>query len=240
VVSIQAGFTWADIPYTGPSIAVSHEPGAEARAKAIARELIDEMWRRRDLPERDAESIRALVSQRDAVCARARDLLPESIDAVKIRHHGDLHLGQMLVVKDDVFIIDFEGEPRRTVERRRLKAAAARDIAGLVRSIDYSAGAALARALGTAPDEDGRVARALERWRDLSVSAALAAYHENMSDPRLWPADQAPSGRLLDFFLLEKVLYEIEYELAHRPDWLRVPLAGLARLMLSAGEEVPA
>ena len=205
-----------------------------------AASVFDEMSRRRDLPERDAESIRALVSQRDAVCARARDLLPESIDAVKIRHHGDLHLGQMLVVKDDVFIIDFEGEPRRTVERRRRKAAAARDIAGLVRSIDYSAGAALARALGTAPDEDGRVARALERWRDLSVSAALAAYHENMSDPRLWPADQALSGRLLDFFLLEKVLYEIEYELAHRPDWLRVPLAGLARLMLSAGEEVPA
>ena len=78
---------------------------------------------------------------------RLHDLLPERIDAMKIRHHGDFHLGQMLIVKDDVFIIDFEGEPRRSLDERRRKAPAARDVAGLIRSIDYSATAALDRAL---------------------------------------------------------------------------------------------
>jgi maltose alpha-D-glucosyltransferase/alpha-amylase len=164
-----------------------------------------------------------------------RELLPDNIDAVKIRHHGDFHLGQMLIVKDDVVIIDFEGEPRRSIEERRRKAPAARDVAGLIRSIDYSAIAALERALKSAPDEYGKIARALDGWRELSVSAFLTAYRQSLSDPRLWPQSLNSADRLLDFFLLEKAFYEIEYELAHRPDWLRVPLAGTWRI-LSRGE----
>jgi maltose alpha-D-glucosyltransferase/alpha-amylase len=158
---------------------------------------------------------------------------------VKIRHHGDFHLGQMLVVKDDVFIIDFEGEPRRTLEERRRKAPAARDLAGLIRSIDYSAIAALDRALRSAPDEHGKIAQALDDWRERAVDAIVDAYHERLNDPRLWPADRQQADRLLDFFLLEKAFYEIEYELAYRPDWLRVPLAGTLRI-LSQAEVVPA
>jgi maltose alpha-D-glucosyltransferase / alpha-amylase len=201
--------------------------------------VFDEIARRqRDLPERDAKLINAVLSQREPLGERVRQLLPETIDAAKIRHHGDFHLGQLLVVKDDVFIIDFEGEPRRPMEHRRRKAPAARDIAGLIRSIDYSAGAALERAISSAPDEDGTIARALGRWRDRSVAAALAAYREFLVDPRLWPNDQALAARLLDFFLVEKALYEIEYELAHRPDWLRVPLSGLLRI-ISVRDEVP-
>ena len=114
---------------------------------------------------------------RDSLPARLRELLPEDIDAMKIRHHGDFHLGQMLIVKDDVVIIDFEGEPRRSIEDRRRKAPAARDVAGLIRSIDYSATAALERALKSAPDEHGKLARALEGWREHSV----AAFHGGVS-----------------------------------------------------------
>jgi maltose alpha-D-glucosyltransferase/alpha-amylase len=168
-----------------------------------------------------------------------RGLLPESIDAMKIRHHGDFHLGQMLVVKDDVVILDFEGEPQRSLAERRRKAPAARDVAGLIRSIDYSATAALARALKSAPDEDGRIARALEDWRERSVAAVLAAYREFMTDARLWPAAADDADRLLDFHLFEKACYELEYEMAHRPDWLRVPLAGVARIF-SRSPRVPA
>ena len=149
---------------------------------------------------------------------------------MKIRHHGDFHLGQMLIVKDDVFIIDFEGEPRRSIEDRRRKAPAARDVAGLIRSIDYSATAALERALKSAPDEQGRLARALDAWRKHSVSAFLGSYRQSLGDNRLWPWSPEDANRLLDIFLLEKAFYEIEYELAHRPDWLRVPLAGARRI----------
>ena len=81
----------------------------------------------------------------------------------------------MLIVKDDIFIIDFEGEPRRSLDDRRRKAPAARDVAGLIRSIDYSATAALERALKVAPDEQGRLGAALDRWRDRATAAFLGS-----------------------------------------------------------------
>jgi maltose alpha-D-glucosyltransferase/alpha-amylase len=185
--------------------------------------------------ERLAETDRAMATQ---LLDRMRDLeqmlqryAPEKLDARKISHHGDFHLGQMLIVKDDVSIIDFEGEPRRSIEERRQKAPAARDVAGLVRSIDYSTTAAFERALRTAPDESGRLAAALDVWRDRSSTTFVEAYREAMTDPRLWPQAAEESAHLLDFFLIEKALYEIEYELSHRPQWVRVPLAGILRVL---------
>jgi maltose alpha-D-glucosyltransferase/alpha-amylase len=195
---------------------------ARQRAKDADRALIDE-----------------ILAHEASLPAYLRGLLPENIDAMKIRHHGDFHLGQMLIVKDEVVILDFEGEPRRSLAERRRKAPAARDVAGLIRSIDYSATAALGRALKSAPDENGKIARSLDDWRERSVTAVLAAYREFMVDPRLWPAQAGDADRLLDFFLLEKVCYELEYEMAHRPDWLRVPLAGVQRIF-SRAQRVPA
>ena len=144
-----------------------------------AERTLDELARRRkDLKDHDGRLVDELLSRRQALPDRLGELLPASLDAMKIRHHGDFHLGQMLIVKDDVFIIDFEGEPRRSLEERRRKAPAARDVAGLIRSIDYSATAALERALKSAPDEQGRLARALDGWREHSVAAFLAAYRQ--------------------------------------------------------------
>jgi maltose alpha-D-glucosyltransferase / alpha-amylase len=162
--------------------------------------------------------------------------MPPEINVMKIRHHGDFHLGQMLIVKDDIFIIDFEGEPRRSLAERRRKAPAARDVAGLIRSIDYSVTAALERALKIAPDENGKLASALSEWRDRSTAAFLSGYREVMSDRRLWPAGSRGADGLLNFFLLEKALYEIEYEISHRPEWVRVPLMGMLRLSQPASE----
>ena len=197
-----------------------------------ATRVFDELERRRkDLDDDGPALVDELLAQRRSLRARIAEFLPKTIDAMKIRHHGDLHLGQMLIARDDVFIIDFEGEPRRSIEERRRKAPAARDLAGLIRSIDYSGGAALERALRAAPDEDGRIARALDQWRERSIAVALSAYWESLTDPRLWPSDAAIGDRLLDFFLMEKALYEIDYELAHRPDWLRVPLVGFLRIV---------
>ena len=197
---------------------------------------LDELARRRsDLRDDDRKLVDELLSRRRTLPDRLGELLPASVDTMKIRHHGDFHLGQMLIVKDDVFIIDFEGEPRRSIEDRRRKAPAARDVAGLIRSIDYSATAALERALKSAPDEQGRLVRALDGWREQSVAAFLAAYRQSLGDTRLWPRSLEDADRLLDFFLLEKAFYEIEYELAHRPDWLRVPLAGTWRILAALG-----
>ena len=187
--------------------------------------------RRSDLPDTARQLVEKVLSVRESLASLLHELLPDTLDAVKIRHHGDFHLGQMLIVKDDVFIIDFEGEPRRSIEDRRRKAPAARDVAGLIRSIDYSATGALERALKSAPDDEGKIARALEGWRVSAVAAFLAGYRRSLTDLRLWPQSTRAADRLLDFFLLEKAFYEIEYELAHRPDWLRVPLAGTWRIL---------
>jgi len=205
-----------------------------------AARVVDELTRHlADLRPADRKLVERLLSACQSLPTRLPDLLPDTVDAMKIRHHGDFHLGQMLIVKDDVFIIDFEGEPRRTLEERRRKAPAARDLAGVIRSIDYSTTAALDRALKTTSDEQGKIADALDEWRERSAAGLLAAYREFLTDPRLWPSDPKQADRLLDFFLLEKAFYEIEYELAHRPDWLRVPLAGAWRI-LSQAEGVPA
>jgi maltose alpha-D-glucosyltransferase/alpha-amylase len=205
------------------------------RAQRVFAELTH---RQASFKESDRTLVDAILPHRETLPAHLRRLLPASTEARKIRHHGDLHLGQMLVVKEDVVIIDFEGEPRRSIEERRRKAPPARDLAGLIRSIDYSATAALMRALETSPDEHGRVEQSLDAWREHAVDAVLSAYRQFLTDTRLWPPEPAAT-RLFDFFLLEKVLYEIEYELAHRPDWLRVPLIGIGRI-LSRGEEVAA
>jgi maltose alpha-D-glucosyltransferase/alpha-amylase len=183
------------------------------------------------LPESDQRLAEQLLNFRRSLRDRLTELLPPSIQMYNIRHHGDFHLGQILVVRDDIFVIDFEGEPRRSLPERRMKAPAARDVAGLIRSIDYSVTSAQERALKTATDDDGRLAEALSTWRDEATQTFLTAYRDAMSDLRLWPQDDDHAGRTLRFFLLEKAFYEIDYELAHRPDWLRVALGGALRVL---------
>ncbi len=199
---------------------------------ARAEHVFDTLKQKRDtLKEADRLLVDQIAAQRAALRDRLCALLPQDIDCLNIRHHGDFHLGQMLIVKDDIFIIDFEGEPRRPLAERRRKAPAARDVAGLIRSIDYSATAALERALKVAPDEQGKLGAALAEWRDRAAAAFLDTYHEIMTNQRLWPADPHAAEQMLNFFLLEKAFYEIEYELAHRPEWLRVPLTGVLRIL---------
>ncbi len=227
------------IDFTPEPITAEDVRGWTNKVLHRADRTLDELARRRsDLRDNDRQLVDELLSRRRTLPDRLGELLPATVQTMKIRHHGDFHLGQMLIVKDDVFIVDFEGEPRRSIEDRRRKAPAARDVAGLIRSIDYSATAALERALKSAPDEQGRLAPALDGWREHSVAAFLAAYRQSLSDRRLWPRSPEDADRLLDFFLLEKAFYEIEYELAHRPDWLRVPLAGTLRI-LSRSEGTP-
>ena len=205
-----------------------------------AERVFDTLKQRRDsLREADRQLVDQLLAEHATLRDRLSALLPPGIDGLNIRHHGDFHLGQMLIVKDDIFIIDFEGEPRRPHEERRRKAPAARDVAGLIRSIDYSATAALERAAKVAPDEQGKLGAALAEWRERAVAAFLAAYRETMISQHLWPTDPLAARRMLDFFVLEKAFYEIEYELAYRPDWLRLPLTGALRILSEHGSEAP-
>jgi maltose alpha-D-glucosyltransferase/alpha-amylase len=187
--------------------------------------------RRPDLPEPVRLAAEVLLDHRPDALARIRSLLPPEVDAVKARHHGDFHLGQILIVKDDVFMLDFEGEPRRSIQERRRKMPAARDIAGLIRSIDYATTAALDRIIPTSAEEQARLERALAHWRDRSTEAFLAAYRGTTGVAGLWPEEETAGNNLLEFFTLEKLVYEIGYELTNRPDWVRVPLAAASRIL---------
>lgn len=176
-------------------------------------------------------SVEQLISAEKEVRKYIDSVLPVASSIQKIRHHGDFHLGQTLVSKDNILIIDFEGEPRRSLDERRERMPAARDVAGLIRSIDYSATAALDRALKLAPDESGKLGIMLDQWREQSTRTFIDAYFGVDGQAKLWPADRGDAYRILSFFLLEKVLYEIEYELSHRPDWLHIPVVGALRLL---------
>ncbi len=158
----------------------------------------------------------------------------------KIRVHGDFHLGQTLWTGDGNWrLLDFEGEPARPLAERRQKLCVLKDVAGMLRSLDYAAGAA-ARAAGAAGPE---LPAWLERWRRQAREAFQSAYFSRLlavpgAGPALVPAAARERAALLDFFELEKALYEAEYELRNRPGWLPLPLAGLRRL--TAGARDPA
>ncbi|MGB9114218.1 maltose alpha-D-glucosyltransferase [Bradyrhizobium sp.] len=183
------------------------------------------------ISEADRPLVDRTLAQRTTLHDRLTALLPPETFGLNIRQHGDFNLSRMLIVKDDIFITGFEGDLRRTLEERRRKAPAARDVASLIRSIDYSATAALERALKLAPDEHGRLGMALMEWVDRATAAFLAAYREIMTNSPLWPTDPKAAGQILDFFLLEKILAELEYDLVQRPEWVRVPLTGVLRLL---------
>ncbi len=220
-----------DLPEFKPEPVTSNDArNFFAEVAANAERVIDRLLSQ-PIKDETRSLVDRLSAQRSDIPSRFASLLSGTGEYLKIRHHGDFHLGQMLIVKDDVFIIDYEGEPRRPLAERRRKAPAARDVAGLIRSIDYSTTAALDRALKVSPDDSGKLASALTTWRDSATAAFLTAYRDTLANNRLWPADAAAAERVLDFFLLEKVFYEIEYEIAHRPDWVRVPLAGALQIL---------
>jgi maltokinase len=138
-----------------------------------------------------------------------------------IRHHGDYHLGQVMLDADgDWVVLDFEGEPARTLVERRRKRSPLRDVAGMLRSFAYAATAS--ELLHGAPAPEG--------WEDEVRSAYLDGYLEE-TDQSLLPPGRAGVERLLAVFELEKAVYELRYELDNRPDWVKIPVAGIARLL---------
>ena len=188
-----------------------------------------------------------------AVLALTSTFAREPLAGSKIRLHGDLHLGQVLMRGSDVTIIDFEGEPARPLGERRAKGSPFRDVMAMVRSFDYAAEAALRQTLGAAAAGEATEAAsraAADGWRHAIGAAYVGAYLRAVGGAAFLPSlpsspsSASPSvpgasdalGLVRAFFALEKVIYEIRYELNHRPDWVAIPLRGLAAIIgLDAG-----
>ncbi len=231
----QALASRADIPAFAPE-PVTAADLAQWRDRLLGRaeRVFEQLSRHKHHANMDPAAD-ALARQHDGVMAYIRRLVETSGNGLKIRHHGDLHLGQILIAKDDAFILDFEGEPQRSLDERRQKAPAARDVAGLIRSLDYAAASAIAALGQVSPEEGSVLTDRLGTLRDELTAALWDGYREALSDDRLWPADAESQQQLLAFFELEKALYEIEYEIENRPDWLHIPVGGVVRILQRAG-----
>jgi maltose alpha-D-glucosyltransferase/alpha-amylase len=149
----------------------------------------------------------------------------------KIRCHGDYHLGQVLWADDDFIILDFEGEPTRTVEERRARQSPLKDVAGMLRSFDYAAHAGLFAVARDRPGDFARLQPWADLWRDGVSAAFLRAYRGAAGGAAFLPAEPARFAALLDAFVLDKAFYELVYELNNRPDWVRIPLRGILGLL---------
>jgi len=151
-----------------------------------------------------------------------------------IRIHGDLHLGQVLRLARSWMVLDFEGEPDRPVEERRRPSSPLRDVAGMTRSFHYAAGMALREM--ESPDRELRLLA--DAWAERAVNTFLSGYADVDDVHRLLPQARASRDALLSVFEMDKAVYEVAYELAHRPDLVDLPIRAVERL-LDYDDELP-
>ena len=209
-----------------------------ASAQTTARRALDGLADTARLAPQPRSLAETLLARRDETIERLQVMLGEVPTFAKTRHHGDYHLGQVLATGRDAVIIDFEGEPLRPLAERRAKHAALRDVAGMLRSLAYAAAAASRRLPRDLPRaERDAVERRLAAWEAEASEAFLDAYFAAARGSSFCPEDRADAERVVRFFMLEKALYEIAYELANRPDWAIIPLRGVLALL---DKEMPA
>jgi maltose alpha-D-glucosyltransferase / alpha-amylase len=183
-----------------------------------------------DLPEAFREEAAQVLAAEQRILTHEQRLLDQHAPASKIRIHGDYHLGQVLNTGKDFVILDFEGEPARPLSERKLKRSALRDVAGMMRSFQYAAYSALWQPAMRVEDRPF-----LERWADLwyrQMSAVfLESYLQTTAGATFLPQQESNLQVLLEAYLLDKAVYEVGYELNHRPDWVVIPIRGIKHLL---------
>jgi maltose alpha-D-glucosyltransferase / alpha-amylase len=183
------------------------------------------------------EAVRISVHQQEIMnCFYA--LLERKITGKRLRCHGDFHLGQVLNTGKDFVIIDFEGEPLRPISERRIKRSPLSDVAGMLRSFHYAAYSAVAeeeiRGLTHRQSRES-LENLAEYWYSWICATFLKKYLEEARKGDFLPRSDDEIRILLDSFLMEKAVYEVGYEMNNRPDWIRIPLKGIERLLKNAG-----
>ncbi|MCD5994445.1 maltose alpha-D-glucosyltransferase [Pseudomonas sp. CDFA 602] len=225
------------------AVEVTSSDDAAASAKSIIGQLEKALLlldqRKADLGADDQKLITELANNRQRIQQHVETLARRSVGGLRIRVHGDLHLGQVLVVKGDAYLIDFEGEPARPLDERRAKHSPFKDVGGVLRSFDYAAAMAVRSAQSVDTSQEAAAAR--KRVADTYLAQARDAFIEGYRSTsgdiaHAWKETNGEDAAL-ELFTLEKTAYEVIYEAENRPSWLAVPLQGLRGLLhLSDGE----
>lgn len=180
----------------------------------------------------DQALVSDLLAQKKAIASHVQTLAKATAGGLRIRVHGDLHLGQVLVVKGDAYLIDFEGEPARPLHERRGKHSPYKDVSGVLRSFDYAAAMALnGQGVDHSPEADLARKRVTDRYLKEARQAFIQAYQAATSTLAHDWQEARGQDAALTLFSLEKAAYEVAYEAENRPTWLPVPLKGLHGLL---------
>ncbi len=199
------------------------EPSVESLGLLTA--TIDEEIERIFLDLADRPEAAEIAGRGEEVRDLLRMLTQVASGGRVIRHHGDLHLGQTLYADGDWLVLDFEGEPARSLAERRRKRSPLRDVAGMLRSFAYAVSASELQHGSPAPQD----------WEPRAREAFLEGYFTTV-DPSLLPHGRSATEQLLSIFELEKAVYELRYELNNRPDWVKIPVTGILRLLEGRAE----
>ncbi|HEY7167360.1 MAG TPA: maltose alpha-D-glucosyltransferase [Candidatus Binatia bacterium] len=192
--------------------------------------------RLKSLPQEVRPDAEKILAQEQRIIGRLHQIVDRKLSGLRIRCHGDYHLGQVLFTGKDFVIIDFEGEPARPISERRSKRSPLRDVAGMVRSFDYAAAAAL-RDRVVRPEDAAQLRPWAKFWYRFVSTEFLKGYLASAGEAPFMPRTPEEINLLLDIFLLEKAVYEIGYELNNRPAWVNVPIAGVLDLIQTEGRE---
>ncbi|HVV55397.1 MAG TPA: maltose alpha-D-glucosyltransferase [Mucilaginibacter sp.] len=183
------------------------------------------------LPDDIQQEAEEVLAMKDEILDVLKKIYSKKIDTVKIRIHGDYHLGQVLFTGRDFMILDFEGEPARSYSERRLKYSALRDVAAMIRSFHYAAYGSLLLDNRIREEDISKLLPFVEQWYHYMDGYFMRAYINTVKNASIIPNNTGDLEILLQTYLLQKAIYELNYELNNRPDWILVPLRGIKSIM---------
>ncbi len=216
--------------FTPESFSLHYQRSLYSGLQSLTRSTFDTLRKNKTrLPEAFGDRVQNLLGQRSAILQRFKKIFDHKITSTKIRNHGDYHLGQVLWTGEDFIIIDFEGEPARSFSERRLKRSPVRDVAGMLRSFHYAAQGVALENFGNSPQYEAE--KWAELWYNVTGRIFLHSYLEQIQGSGLVPENEGDFHILLDTFLLEKAVYELNYEINNRPDWVIIPIKGIETIL---------
>jgi maltose alpha-D-glucosyltransferase/alpha-amylase len=191
-------------------------------------ELLKEVLSR--LPDNAVQLAGLALSRRHRLQEQIARLADGDVVSMRTRIHGDYHLGQVLRAKGDFVILDFEGEPARTLEERRCKHSPLKDVAGMLRSFSYASSSSLMKYITRRPEDLSRQEPWARLWEKTVSAEFLRGYRGRVDGTGIIPRERDQFQRILQLYLLEKAFYELKYELNSRPNWVQIPLTGILAL----------